>query len=159
MFDPAVVEKFWGNLNRFAGADACWLWEGETTERGYGRFRVSRKVDLAAHRMSVLLDGRELPPSMVVDHLCRNRLCCNPRHLEVVSTKVNVLRGVGPTAENAARTHCIHGHLLPPFSLSQPSKNARRCLECQKRHDHNYYHSTKKFRTARPKRTALGDAS
>jgi hypothetical protein len=50
--------------------------------------------------------------NLQIDHLCRNRACCNPEHLEAVSRKENILRGKAPSAVNAKKTHCHRGHLL-----------------------------------------------
>lgn len=66
---------------------------------------------------------------MVLDHLCRNTRCVNPKHLEAVTQKENILRGIGISAQNAVKTHCWRGH---PFKESNMFiyKNQRHCLAC-----------------------------
>jgi hypothetical protein len=76
-----------------------------------------------------------VPKGLTIDHLCRNRACVNPAHMEVVTNRVNIMRGDTPAARNAARTHCAHGH---PFDESntyhragkkgQAGRDCRACI-------------------------------
>ncbi len=69
---------------------------------------------------------------MTLDHLCRNKACVNPEHLEPVTQKENVLRGVGPTAINAKKTHCIRGHEFnEQNTIFHPRTNYRTCRVCK----------------------------
>lgn len=61
-----------------------------------------------------MLERGSIPKGLTLDHLCRNRACVNPVHLEPVTNRVNILRGIGITAQNARKTHCKHGH---PFTV------------------------------------------
>ena len=91
--------------------DKCWLWWGALTRDGYGRTQLNGK-HYFAHRLSYELFVGPIPRGMELDHLCRTRNCLNPCHLEPVTTKQNVLRGVGVAAVNAKKTHCHKGHIF-----------------------------------------------
>lgn len=103
--------------------EGCWVWQGSLTNAGYGR--MSWKADghvsvPGAHRVVLAAIGDEMPSGLVVDHLCRNRACINPDHLEMVSQRENVMRSpIAYGAINAAKTHCANGH---PYS----DENTRR---------------------------------
>jgi hypothetical protein len=85
----------------------CWEWTGGHSSTGYGAWGPRAQK---AHRAVWELLVSPIPKGMTLDHLCRNRGCVNPDHLEVVTMRENVLRGVGPSAVNARKTHCVHGH-------------------------------------------------
>lgn len=89
--------------------EACWLWTGSMYPNGYGQFNIDRHP-IYAHRAALLLHGVELIDGLEVDHLCRVRHCVRPDHLEQVTHRENGLRGFGPAAENARKTHCPQGH-------------------------------------------------
>lgn len=106
----------------------CRLWLGQINRNGYGFFEVrekGRKRKVMAHIAYYELRFGPVPKGEFLDHLCRNRSCIE--HTEPVSPRVNTLRGEGPTATNARKTHCIRGHELPP------KHNGRRtCLVCRR---------------------------
>ena len=77
--------------------EECWPWRGSMFTNGYGRFLLDGR-EVVAHRVVYELMRGPLLPGFVLDHVCRNRRCVNPDHLEVVTNAVNVLRGVGPSA-------------------------------------------------------------
>jgi len=95
--------------------NGCWRWTDVLSGNGYGYLGVGGRKgrDILAHRLAYRLYVGPIPAGMTVDHLCRNRWCVNPAHLEAVSLRVNLLRGDNPAARNARRTHCLRGH---PFS-------------------------------------------
>ena len=80
-----------------------------STIRGYGQLRVNGKMQYAHRAMWELMVG-PIPPGLTIDHLCKNPTCVNVEHLEVVTQGVNTLRGSGPPALNASKTHCDKGH-------------------------------------------------
>jgi hypothetical protein len=110
----------------------CHIWKGKPEGQGYGvitRGGVTHK----AHRWRYLREVGPIPDGYTLDHLCRVKLCTNPEHMEPVSHRTNVLRGVGPTAANAAKTHCKHGHPLSGENLRINAKGQRICRECERR--------------------------
>jgi hypothetical protein len=93
-----------------------------------------------AHRIAYLLTGQTIPSGWHVDHLCRNHACCNPRHLEAVTHRENLLRGATVAAAHARKTHCPHGHLYAGDNLVTRRNGQRVCRTCQRaRHRARYY--------------------
>lgn len=139
--EDKVREKFMGNVEK---TSSCWLWTGGKVRFGYGRFydATSGKT-FNAHRYSYLLFKGPIPKELEIDHLCRVPACVNPAHLEIVTTKENVLRGYGPTATNARKTHCKYGH---PFDATNTKryKGWRTCRECHTTYDKKFRESHKK---------------
>lgn len=118
----------------------CREWTHTRTPAGYGNVWQSGKRSLA-HRLSFETFIGPIPDGLQLDHTCRNRLCINPAHLEPVTNRENTLRGVGETAQNAAKTHCIRGHdLSGPNMLVRPN-GTRRCRVCQRMRQSPAYHS------------------
>lgn len=105
--DPALPDRFWSKVAQ--AENGCWEWVASVTSTGYGQFRFDGRVR-KTHRLAYLALVGPVPEGLVLDHLCRNRGCCNPAHLEVVTQRENLLRGEGFNAVNAAKTHCIRGH-------------------------------------------------
>lgn len=101
--DP--VARFWSRVDK---TDTCWNWTGGLSH-GYGYTSFDGRVQ-GAHRVSFQLIAGRIPEGLELDHLCRNRRCVNPVHLEPVTSRVNLLRGEGMSAKNAAKTHCPQGH-------------------------------------------------
>lgn len=120
-------ENFWAKVNK---TPTCWVWTASRGTQGYGKFRVG-KAHLGAHRVAYLEEIGEIPDGLVLDHLCRNTSCVNPAHLEPVSEQENILRGVGVTAVNAAKTHCIRGHEFTPENI-YAVPGGRACRTCRR---------------------------
>lgn len=107
--------------------DACWDSLGTPNGNGYRTMTVDGRKQYV-HRISYLLFHGSIPPRMVIDHLCRNRGCWNPRHLDLTTNAENILRGESPPAQNARKTHCsICG------SEYRPDGKYRRCGPCKQR--------------------------
>lgn len=104
----------------------CLRWVGHTNQ-GYGVVRISNR-SVRAHRLAWYAKNGDTP--MDLDHLCRNRWCVNPEHLEPVTNRENVLRGEGRTAQNAKKTHCDKGHPLVHRNGVQSAW--RHCLVCKR---------------------------
>ena len=109
--DSIIEQKFWANVKK-NGQGKCWIWLGGKS-CGYGHISLGNKVILA-HRFAYELLREPIPEGMFIDHLCRNPSCVNPDHLEVVTNKENILRGINVMATNSKVTHCPQGH---PYDL------------------------------------------
>ncbi len=117
--DEATLRRFWAKVNK---TDSCWLWTGATRWGGYGVFHNG--VLVPAHRLSYELARGPIPNGLVLDHLCRVTSCVNPAHLEPVTHRENILRGV-------RKDKCHRGH---PYSFENKhvSKSGRwRCRKCE----------------------------
>ena len=116
---------------RIKKTEACWEWTGARAT-GYGQVWFEGRVQQAHRIVYEALIG-PIPEGFELDHLCRNRCCVNPAHLEPVTSRENTMRGVGPTAINAAKTHCKRGHPLSPGNVyTRPGTNGRECLTCKR---------------------------
>lgn len=111
-------------------SSGCVEWVAGTDGHGYGMMCVAG-LRCAAHRTAYELSKGPIPPKFEVDHLCRNPLCVNPAHLEAVPKRVNILRGFGPPAQHARKTHCKHGHPFAGENLLVRN-GVRICLQCQR---------------------------
>lgn len=118
-------EWLWSRLKK---SGDCWLWTGCTRDRGYGTVSIKGRQE-CAHRMAYELTHGKIPEGKILDHLCRQPACCNPDHLEVVTHKINILRGKSPSAINARKTHCRHGHAFT-VENTRISRGGRYCRTC-----------------------------
>jgi len=116
-------------------ATGCWVVTPATHGAGYavvGRGGQHGGV-VYCHRVTYDYFIHEIPAGLEIDHLCRNRACCNPWHLEPVTTRVNVLRGVGVSARAAAATHCPSGHAYDETNTYRnPNTGSRLCRACHR---------------------------
>lgn len=119
--------RFWMKVNK---TETCWLWTGGRKTNGYGAFWVAPGKLRTAHRVAWELTTGNVPDGVELDHLCRVRHCVNPEHLQPVIHQENVLRGMGPTALHAKKTHCPKGHEYAGRNLIERG-HGRECRACR----------------------------
>ena len=125
-------QRFWTKVRKSPG---CWQWTDKPGDHGYGTLSIDNRTHLA-HRLAYEWLVGEIPAGSQLDHLCRNRSCVNPTHLEVVAQRENILRGTSPSALNAVKTHCDHGHEFDAANTYiRPDNGARMCRECKRIRD------------------------
>lgn len=115
---------------------SCWLWPGVLHSTGYGAISSrpgedGKRHKLLAHRVLFEMARGPVPDGLQLDHLCRNRSCVNPEHLDPVTIRENLLRGDTLAAENLAKDSCPRGH---PYSEENTYryKNTRLCKICRR---------------------------
>lgn len=100
-----IEERFFERVQEpFDVQNDCWMWTGSKTGNGYGQVWLNTKEKEAAHRVAYKMFVGPIPEGFHVDHLCRNRLCVRPDHLEPLSAHLNIGQW------HRARTHCRKGH-------------------------------------------------
>lgn len=123
-------------------ANGCHVWVGYLNSQGYGQ--VHRKnVTMGAHRLSYVVNIGPIPDGCEIDHLCRNRACVNPTHLEAVPHRVNVGRGdYKSNHRNGRKTHCKHGHELSHDNVKIEVWSGiamRKCIICLRAKNNRNY--------------------
>lgn len=129
----ALPENMRSKIER---TDSCWNWVGATNSRGYGSLTNGHGGTMLAHRRSYEATRGAIPAGLTIDHLCMNKVCVNPVHLEAVTGAENTRRAA------AALTHCKHGHPLAGDNLRiktlKDGAQRRCCKTCAVRHAREY---------------------
>ena len=112
----SIEDRFWKFVDKTSD---CWNWNGATAKNGYGVFNSGKTT--YAHRMAYELSGFKLIDGLVLDHLCRNRRCVNPSHIEQVTRGENARRGI------YLGGLCRKGHKKSYSAAGNDS-----CRECQR---------------------------
>jgi len=125
-----LEQRFWEKVKK---TETCWEWVAGKVSDGYGTFHVAPGQGMgSAHIVSWEMARGPVPEGLEIDHLCRNRSCVNPDHMEAVTHRVNSLRSDNPMARWARRTHCGKGHPLSGDNLMLRSDGGRRCRTCKR---------------------------
>jgi len=136
-----AAPRFWKKAQK---TDTCWLWIAGVSSNGYGSFCLNGRT-MAAHRIAWELLRGAIPDGLTIDHLCRNRICVNPTHMELVTSKENTLRGFNPTAINARKTKCLRGHSLSGENLYMHC-GGRACRTCRREQDREWKREWRRVR-------------
>jgi len=130
-----ILDEFIASIPSL-GKKECWPWPGAKNAKGYGirPFKVNgRQTSTTAHRVVWERVVGPIAVGLQLDHLCRNRECCNPSHLEPVTPLENSLRGDTVMAHNTRKTACSNGHALEGDNLHLSPEGWRVCRTCKAR--------------------------
>jgi hypothetical protein len=143
----SIEERF---AERFVVRDCgwhspCWVWTAYIRHDGYGE--ISRGMrggkHVLAHRASHEIHVGPIPVGLEIDHLCRNRSCVNPAHLEAVTRRENQIRGETIAARAVVKTHCKHGHEFDEANTYIAKNGTRHCRACGRDHAMRKYYARK----------------
>jgi predicted nucleic acid-binding Zn ribbon protein len=113
--------------------DGCLEWPGSTTSAGYGHMKASAGTWVVTHRLAFQLARGPIEPGLVLDHLCRNRRCCNPAHLRAVTQRENILAGSSPTIRVHVSEGCAKGHDRATYGYARSDRPGQyECSACMK---------------------------
>ena len=132
-------ERVWKFIEIPKNPKGCWIWIGCIGRDGYGQFMIYYR-HFKAHRFVYEYLLGEIPKGLTLDHLCRNRACVNPDHLEPVTLKKNLSRG--SVNKFKGITHCIRGHKFTKEN-TYLTMNGRYCIICRKIRDKESYQRKK----------------
>ena len=136
IFEIDLAARFWPKVDKEA-PNGCWAWRPPLTANGYGMINVGG-TPAYAHRVAYELSVGPIPEGLYIDHLCRNRSCVNPSHLEPVTHAENVRRGISVSTVHAAKTHCDNGHEFTPENTYIRENGGRCCRACKRERDRKY---------------------
>ncbi len=139
----SVEERFWAKVDKNGPIPShaphlgpCWLWTSVISRESYGLFYFGprrRQRQKLAHVMSYEMAVGPKPVGLILDHLCRVRACVRPTHLEAVTDRVNILRGVSVSARNARKERCLRGHEFEPQRTNRGQRICKTCINMKER--------------------------
>ena len=128
----STTERFWQKVKK---TKTCWKWLGNYAGKDYGAFWTGQK-QVRAHIFSYELAHGPIPPGLVLDHICRVHKCVNPSHLEAITNRENILRGISPPAIQSRQTHCKRGHEFSKMNTrlerGKYGREKRQCRLCDR---------------------------
>jgi hypothetical protein len=119
----------------------CWEWQGGHNANEYGRIRVTGSKSMhLTHRVAYELFVGPIPSGLFIDHLCRNRKCLRPDHLEPVTNRENLMRSpITFAGKRVTKTHCVNGHEFTAENTAiRKGDGTRVCRTCQRAHQRSY---------------------
>ena len=123
-----IMKRF--NTKYVISDNGCWEWRGFINPKtGYGQFWVNGK-DMLSHRFSYEMFNGIIPSKLVVDHICKNRKCVNPFHLDLTTRVDNVQRGHNEIANNKLKQFCPDGHPYDSKNTYYTKIGYRHCRKC-----------------------------
>jgi hypothetical protein len=134
---PAQQEAFWNKVEVPHQPSCCWHWTGSIDPTGYGKFKIyqhSLAYNRKVHRIAFTLLIGEIPDDLTIDHLCRNRGCVNPDHMQLVTLGDNIRRSNGLSRRLHRGDTCQHGHTEIYITAS----GKRSCRVCDRRRTTEY---------------------
>jgi hypothetical protein len=111
-------------------ANGCWNWPQRLMPNGYGRISVGNERHYI-HRVAYATAIGSIRDGLEIDHLCRNRACCNPAHLEPVTHRVNNLRSENFAGKRSRQLRCESGHLFDDANTYIAPNGTRKCRACR----------------------------
>lgn len=147
--DKRLPDKFWerAEVKDCGYISLCWIWRKRLNNSGYGGFKMNG-VSTTAHRWAFIAINGEIESNLVIDHLCRNRACVNPSHLQAVTQKQNLSTAIGLgekgmvylaelNKQRQAKTHCPHGHPYDEQNTYLEERGTFRSKHCKTCRDAN----------------------
>lgn len=130
--------------------NGCWLWTGRIITYGYPIIFKPRTID---HKKSSILVHRwiyqqykgQIPKGFDVHHVCNNKVCVNPNHLEALDRNTHLKKGNSPSTVNSKKTHCNRGHSLDNAYIEKPN-GKRHCIICRREYMRNYFKNHKRIK-------------